>query len=290
MMTNLEAAARRLVGHARPVVGARGLLRPALLALIIWFMAAGTAGADDPAKEFWPEIDTWLKLSPAWRLSLFVPISTNLETDYREGNLILQCDYAFGQSNRMRAVRLLDEGRAGRMKTFLFRTGYLGGKSLDDKGQTYSENSILAELHLRTPLKGGMLLSSRLRADLRWLGDTRAFSARWRFRAMVEKEIPAGRTSVVPYFSVEPYYDSRYETVNRVRLIPGASVSWTERFAVEGNMTYQYDSHSSATHLVAVNVILHVFFDTSHLSPTDRVSAMRRGGDAGRVQPHRPVR
>jgi hypothetical protein len=81
--------------------------------------------------------------------------------------------------------------------------------------------------------------------------------------------------SIVPYVNVEPYYDSRYKTVNRVRLIPGASVSWTERLAVEGNMTYQYDSHSSARHVLALNVILHVFFDTSHPSQPDRASAVR---------------
>jgi hypothetical protein len=94
---------------------------------------------------------------------------------------------------------------------------------------------------------------------------------------MVEKESTVGRVSIVPYVNVEPYYDSRYKTVNRVRLIPGASVSWTERLAVEGNMTYQYDSHSSTTHLLALNVILHVFFDASHPSPPDRASASRGG-------------
>jgi hypothetical protein len=264
-------AANRLL---RPRVAC---LQPALLAFILWLAAAGAANADDPAKEFWPEIDTWLRLSPAWRLSLFVPISENLETHYREGNLILQGDYAFGQTDRLRKVRLLDEGRAERMKTFLVRGGYLGGKSLDDKGQAYSEQTMLAELHLRTPLKGGMLLSSRLRADVRWLGDAPEVSSRLRLRVMVEKESTVGPVSVVPYVNVEPYYDSRYETVNRVRLIPGASVSWTERLAVEGNMTYQYDSHSSATHVLALNVILHVFFDTSHSSPPDRASAIRRG-------------
>jgi hypothetical protein len=66
----------------------------------------------------------------------------------------------------------------------------------------------------------------------------------------------------VPYVNVEPYYDSRYDTVNRVRLIPGATVTWTPRIALEGNMTYQCDSRSSTKHLEALNVILHVYFET----------------------------
>jgi hypothetical protein len=80
---------------------------------------------------------------------------------------------------------------------------------------------------------------------------------------MVEREFTAGRTSFVPYVNVEPYYDSRYDTVNRVRLIPGASVARSRYFAIEGNVTYQYDSRSSVTNLYALNVIAHVFFDSS---------------------------
>jgi hypothetical protein len=233
------------------------------LALVAWLVAAGTAVADDPSKEFWPEVDTWWRLSPAWRLSLFVPISKNLETHYREGNLIPQVDVAFGRANLER--RLLDDDRVRQMKLFLLRGGYLGGKSLDDRGDAYTEHTAFAELHWRLPIKGGFLLSHRLRTDLRWLGqDSAEFSQRLRYRLMLEREYTAGRVSIVPYVNVEPYYDSRYDTINRIRLIPGASVSWTRYAALEGNVTYQYDSKSQTRHLLALNVIVHVFIDTSH--------------------------
>jgi hypothetical protein len=164
-------------------------IRTARAALLTWLAAAGVAGAEPPQKEIWPEVDTWLRLSPAWRVSVFVPISKNLETYYREGNLILQSDYSWGETNRTR--RLIDEDRAQAMDVWLLRG------------------------------------------------------------------------SIVPYVSVEPYYDSRYETVNRVRLITGASVAWSRRTAIETNVTYQYDSRSSTKELFALNVILHVFFDAS---------------------------
>ena len=48
-------------------------VRTACAGLMLSLAAAGAARADPPSKEFWPEIDTWLRLSPAWRLSLFVP-------------------------------------------------------------------------------------------------------------------------------------------------------------------------------------------------------------------------
>jgi hypothetical protein len=116
----------------------RRRVRTGCAAFLIWLAAAGAALADPPSKELWPEIDTWLRLSPAWRLSVFVP-----------------------------------------------------------------------------------------------------------------------------HLSVEPYFDSRYQTVNRLRLAAGASAGWSPRAAIETNVTYQYDSHASTKELFALNVILHVFFDRS---------------------------
>jgi hypothetical protein len=237
--------------------------RNVIAALLVWLVASGVAAAEPLSYEFWPEVDTWLLLSPAWRLSVFVPLSENLDTHYREGNLILQADYAFGKTRFQR--RLMDEGRARNMKAFLLRGGYLGGKSLGDAGEAYTEYTGFCELHQRLPIKGGFLLSHRLRTDLRWLGlDSQEFSTRWRYRVMLERELAAGTVSLVPYVNIEPYYDSRYDTVNRVRLIAGSSVTWLPRTAFELNGTYQYDSHSSTKEILALNVILHVFFDASH--------------------------
>jgi len=89
-------------------------VRTVCAAFLVWLLSAGARGADPPSTEFWPEIDTWLRVSNAWRLSVFVPIAENLDTHYREGNLILQTDYAWSESNRHR--RLVDEGRAQAMK------------------------------------------------------------------------------------------------------------------------------------------------------------------------------
>ena len=230
---------------------------------MVWLGTICAAFADEPSYELWPEIDIWWRVSPAWRLSMFVPLSKNIETDYREGSLVLQADYAWGKAGRLYKARLLDENRAQEMNTWLARGGYLGGRSLDDQGQTYRENTMFLELHNRTPLIGDVLLSQRLRADFRWLGDDPEFSTRLRYRLMVEKEFQVGQTSIVPYANIEPYYDSRYGIVNRVRVIGGVTGAWSPRYALEGNITYQYDSRSSVTNLFALNVILHLYFDTS---------------------------
>jgi hypothetical protein len=230
------------------------------LALFFIFGVAASAVAGETTQEFWPEVDSWLRLSHDWRLSMFIPISKNLETYYREGNLILQADYAWGKTRHLYIRRLIDEHRAREMNSILIRAGYLGARSLDDHGEAYKEEMIFLELHMRTPLTGNILVSHRLRPELRWIGDNNAFSTRWRYRLMVEKEYRVESISFVPYVNVEPYYDSRYSTVNRVRLIGGTSMGWSSYYALEVNITYQYDSRSSVTNLYALNVILHLFF------------------------------
>jgi hypothetical protein len=244
-----------------PAWGARGL-RWICLAVMFWPAVTGTVAADEPSREFWPEVDLWLRLSPQWRLSMFVAISRNIETAYREGNVILQADYAWGMTTLMSAIRLVDENRSQTMNALLARAGYLGGMSLDDRGEAYTERMLFLELHARNPLRGRLLLSHRVRGEGRWLGDDLTFSTRWRYRFMLEKELEAGATSIVPYVNGEAYYDSRYETVNRIRLIGGSSVAWSPRFAVEVNITYQHDTRSSVTNLLALNLILHVYFAT----------------------------
>jgi hypothetical protein len=238
-------------------------LRLFCLALMIWLGATGAAIADEPSYEFWPEIDLWLRLSPEWRLATYISLSNNIETKYREGALVLQADYAWGKEGRFYKARLLDENREQEIYNWLVRGGYLAGRSLDDHGETYRENTMFLELHNRYPIKGNILLSQRVRTDLRWLGDDPEFSYRLRYRLMVEKEFKVGQTSIVPYASIEPFYDSRYEIVNRLRLIGGVTGSWSPRYALEGNITYQNDSRSSVTNLYALNVVLHLFFDTS---------------------------
>ncbi len=218
--------------------------------------------AQESTAEFWPEVDTWFKLNPQWRVSVFVPISKNLESDYREGSLVLQGDYAFGKGSLIH-LRLFDENKAASIKPYLIRGGYLRGKSLGDQGEAYDENTAFLEFHLRRPLKKNFLLTHRVRSELRWIDDTPSPSFRLRYRIMMEKEFRIKDMSWVPYVNFEPYFDSRYDMINRYRLIGGGTASWSPKYALEGNFTYQYDSQSSVSHLYALNLILHLFFETN---------------------------
>jgi Protein of unknown function (DUF2490) len=148
------------------------------------------------------------------------------------------------------------------MKAWLARVGFMEGWSLQDHGESYTEDMVYPEIHKRIPLKGNILMSHRFRTDFRWVGQVPEFSYRFRYRIMVEKEFAAANSSIVPFINAEPFWDSRYSTFNRIRIIGGTTVSWGPRIALEGNFTYQYDSRSSIQNVYAINIILHVFFES----------------------------
>lgn len=217
----------------------------------------------ESSQEFWPEIDIWWKVSPQWRFSVFVPFSKNIDTQYREGNLVFLGDYSWGKPKGfIMPMRLVENDSNQHVKANMLRGGYLLGRSIDDKGESYSENTAFAEYHLRIPYKGRLLVSHRFRTDYRWMGTDNDFSARLRYRLMLEREFIIKKTSLVPYFNAEAYFDTRYSEINRYRFIAGSSVAWSSIFAIEGNFTYQRDSYASIENLYALNLILHFYIKT----------------------------
>jgi hypothetical protein len=237
-------------------------LRLFILMLSMLLCATRSGIAQNSSLEFWPETDIWYRLSPSWRLSAFIPITKYNESKYRDLNIYLQADYAWGKTKHLLKRRLMDENRIQIMKAWQVRGGFMEGWSLGENSGDYTEDMLFAEIHRRIPIKGGILLSHRIRTDFRWVGEDPQYSYRIRYRMMVEKEFTSGRSSIVPYVNAEPYWDSRYSAFSRVRLIGGTTLSWGPRFAFEGNLTYQYDTHYNSTNLYALNLILHVFFET----------------------------
>lgn len=233
---------------------------------IVFLMALGAINnlqSQNSASEFWPETDIWYKLNPSCRLSAFVPLAYYGNGDPTDINVYLQADYAFGHTKKLVFVKLVNENRAQLMKTWLARVGVMQGWSIEEGGD-YHEDLIFGEIHNRLPLGSKVLHSFRLRPELRWLGEDNKFSYRIRLRMMIEKEFTHGKLSMSPYFNMEPYYDSRFSTINRLRLIGGTTISSGPRFAIEGNLTYQYDEQYYTNNLYAFNLILHIYIETRH--------------------------
>lgn len=240
------------------------------IAVLILLGSRSNIASQDFSYEIWPEIDAWYKITPGLRLSSFATTTRYLESNTRDFNITLQADHSFGKSKKFLFTRLLDQNQAEALKVWLIRGGYMGGWSLYDLGESYSEDMLFAEIHRRFLLRRLILFSQRLRMDNRFLGqDNPDYSYRFRYRAMFEKEFLSGKTSIIPFISVEPFYDSRYNTINRVRAIGGTTVTWKQRFALEGNITYQYDSKPNPKNLLAFNAILHLYFESKKVKVSE---------------------
>jgi hypothetical protein len=239
------------------------ILRMICIGLFICTVTSTRVIAQNSSFEFWPETDIWYRVSPSWRLSAFIPITKYHESKYRDLNIYLQADYAWGKTKHLHFGRLYNENRAEQMKAWMIRGGFMEGWSLGENAGAYRERMLFAEIHRRMPLGKKVLYSQRIRTDFRWVGQDPQFSYRIRYRVMVEKEFTSGHCSFVPYINAEPYWDSRYSTINRIRLIGGTTISWGPRFAVEANLTYQYDDHYDTRNLYAINMILHLFFEST---------------------------
>ena len=237
-------------------------IKQAFAVLLFMMFSGQTVTAQGTNFEFWPEIDVWYKLTPGFRVSSFASVTRYFENDTRDLNLTLMADHSFGNPKRFLFSRLLDQNRAEPLKVWLVRGGYIYGWSFD-VNNNYTEDMLFAELHRRFLLKHNILFSQRLRMDNRWLGDDPVYSYRFRYRILFEREFFTGKKSVIPFVSAEPYWDSRDQKINRLKVVGGATLSWKPRFAFEGNITYQYFTNSSTNNILAFNAILHLYFETA---------------------------
>jgi hypothetical protein len=241
------------------------ILKPNLkLVCLLFFLSLAETTlclAQNTSAEFWPETDIWYRLNPSWRLSSFIPITKYNENDSRDLNVYLHVDYAWGNTKYAILRRLMDQEREQMLKDWMVRGGVMKGWSIGKYAGDYTEDMFFSEIHRRTPIKGDVLISHRFREEARWLGENNDFSYRFRYRLMLEKEYKSGKYSIVPYLNIEPYWDSRYSKVVKTRAIVGVTTTLGSKYALEGNLTYQYDETYKSQNLYALNVIFHVFLE-----------------------------
>ena len=119
------------------------------IAVLILLGSRSNIASQDFSYEIWPEIDVWYKITPGLRLSSFATTTRYLESNTRDFNITLQADHSFGKSKKFLFTRLLDQNQAEALKVWLIRGGYMGGWSLYDLGESYSEDMLFAEIHRR---------------------------------------------------------------------------------------------------------------------------------------------
>jgi hypothetical protein len=201
-------------------------------------------------KEFWPEVTAYVRLNRKWRLVFAADINGTRESkNGLEAHFGAHADYRVN-------------------KTFSLRAGYRYGTSLEEGGD-YQEHRVVFEQAARLPLPAKILFSDRTREELRFLsGD---FSARYRNRAMLEREFAVRAYKFTPYASGEVFYDTRFRVFNRNRLTAGVQLPLGKGLApfrehhlllprkslsLDLYFTRQNDSRSKPNHVNAVGATL----------------------------------
>jgi hypothetical protein len=217
---------------------------------------ASLTAQDQTRSEVWPEIDVYYRLSATHRLFFLLSPSVSREQNY--GEVMLAGHFEMGLFPIFRGQWAgtydVDRFRFLRLK---LGAGY--STSLPSSDQSSKEWRGIVEVTGRVSLPLEILGALRTRADLRWLDD--GYSTRYRARLTLERETEITRGfSMIPYASVEPFYDTRFATWNKVQYQFGITVPVVSMLVVEAYYNRQEDWRSQPALVNALGLVAIVYF------------------------------
>ena len=243
-----ERGAKR-VGSARPC---RWLLCLAVV-LTSSFAPARAARADD-VSEYWPEANVFVTLNPRTRLFFDTPYADGKESAHSVLELAAYLDVSLKPIKK----RLQSEDWQ-RSRYFWARIGY--DRVFNDLGTSdakVAENRGIVSLYGKVLMPAAIVGEGRVRADLRWLGS--GYSTRYRLRGEVTREFSVLGHTVVPFFNVEWFYDTRYDGWARTLYQAGFELTVSRHFRFELNLSQQTDTLPETSRLNAFSVVLKGYY------------------------------
>lgn len=221
--------------------------------LVVLLLAARCAGAQDQTF-VWPEVDTFVKLSPRTRLVLIASLSNDQDTQQWDGEFGPNVD-VFVRPFLRPKFRDLDPAKS-RLLSFRLGYRYLIGFGSDAP----SENRIVTEATPRAKLPWSLLLSDRNRFDWRFVSD-KPFSWRYRNRLTLERNFSIRKYEFSPYVRAELFYDSRTDKIAKNVYTFGSAFPMTKRSEFDMYYEDQRDSSSEPnSHARGVGLKLNLFF------------------------------
>ena len=213
------------------------MLVPLRTLACVLFIAAPLA-AQDVSTQFWPEVDTYVRLNDNMRI--FVPISKTREgngASDQDGTAGIFLDYYSLPLARLNLVGPAYDARTNRL---LFRLGY----SYTASGSGHpGTNTLRAEWTARLLLPWELLASDRNRFDLNFTGGK--FDPRYRNRVKLERNVTLGTTALTPYTYGEFFYSFNDGRWLKTRVAAGMEVHLWERFVPELYFQRDYGTGSS---------------------------------------------
>ena len=211
-------------------------------ALLVLFCALP---ASAQTEQVWPEVGVYVKVNPHLRLHL---VASGTRENNQGTDLDLGADIDFYLKPLVELKRLagfqLDESKSRPLR---LRAGYHVLPSINSA----TEQRVVLEAEPRYPLKAGVVVSDRNRADLRFIQGK--FSWRYRNRLTVEREFAVRAFRFTPYVRVEPYYDSNHQKWSRTATTAGFVFSIRKHAELE--MFYEHQNETGKSPNRQVNAL-----------------------------------
>jgi hypothetical protein len=227
----------------------RAWILPATAMLVLFFAQP----ARGQTKQFWPEIDVFVKINPRVRL-YFMAAGTKENGKNTDVDLGASIDFFTKPLRKLRRVGVLqvDESKSNLL---LFRVGY----HYIPSRQGPAESRIVLEGSPRVPLKAGAVFSNRNRVEFRFINGE--FSWRFRHRLGIERTFAIRKYEITPYARAELYYDGTYKKWSRTALTAGCVFPVRKRSEIEAYFEHQNRTETSPNRqLNAIGVQLNLSF------------------------------
>jgi Protein of unknown function (DUF2490) len=212
----------------------------AVLSAIVFLAGSGRVFA--ASFEFWPESDTWVRLSEPAQLLFIISGDRDADSgDKTDGKYGVYLDY------------LLNE-------RISLRGGYQFQRNLSEAPGEHdtSENRLVFDFNYYWRIGEQGRLADRVRLDLRDMeGET---SYRVRNRLMYSQEIKLTRATFSPYASIEAFYDSRFDTVSRFLTHVGSTVPLARWFEADFYLGWQHDTQPKDNKIAGLGITLNFKF------------------------------
>jgi len=221
---------------------ARRLARATLVGALLTaatLLGTARAAAQEANSDGSFEVGLWKRLDP--RDMLYFPFSITRAdaVDHAEGLAGASYDRVFGAWSARVGYR------------------YLWELAPPVDVQPYREHRAVAELFAR-PWPGARFeLLDRTRLELRWVDGVPSWRLRNRLRAGRTIGIRRAR-SLLPYGSLEATCDSRFRTVNRLRLSFGLAAKLSSRVLLDAYVAEQHDSRGDGAPLQSLGLTLNL--------------------------------
>jgi uncharacterized protein DUF2490 len=217
-----------------------------LLAVMLVCAVLGRTARAADSYEFWPETALYYGLRPGMRMYVDTAYASGPESDIQSLDLVLALDLSIKP-----LLREVDDWQ--RSQYFWMRAGYTRSGRAEDLERQTPEDRLFVQFSGKFELPGGIWIDGRARVDLRWINDS--FSERYRLRAEVNREFKLYGHSVVPYFNVEWFYDTRYDGWSRKLYQLGSEFTVNTHFRYEIYVARQNDYLPTETNVAALGLM-----------------------------------